>query len=220
MSQDSCDDEQTDSPPTSVDKPSGQGATNTSQGHQGPIKPSCGSRLPTTWNWNVVFNGMLAVTTFLLMVIAYQQLESAHVEQRAWVSMKEMKMATFKEDAVRVDIKLTNSGKTPALDVNVALSVFNRANGPPTEKDHAAYLVRNKHEAIFPGSQTYEIAKVASPISQAELDSIMVGKKVLYVLGDIEYTDVFRESHFTKFCGIYKPEQGTFHACAEHQGVS
>ena len=182
-----------------------------------PAKPSIWNSLNT---WNVLFNGLLTLTTAFLAFLAYQQLESAHVEQWAWVSMKEMKMATFKEDAVRVDIKLSNSGKTPALDVNVALSVFNRANGPPTEKDHAANLARNKHEAIFPGSQTYEIAKVQSRINQEELDSILVGKKVLYVLGDIEYTDVFSEPHFTKFCGIYNPEQGAFFACAEHQGVS
>ena len=89
MSQDSCDDEQADSPPTTVGKPNDHRATNTTK---------CWYwNRPTTWNWSVVFNGMLAVTTAFLAYLAYYQLESAHVEQRAWISMKEMKMVVFKE---------------------------------------------------------------------------------------------------------------------------
>lgn len=95
MSLDSCDDEGADSPPTTVDKLSVQRATNTTQSHQEATKCWDWNR-PTTWNWNVVFNGMLAVTTAFLAYLAYYQLESAHVEQRAWVSMKQMDMTIFK----------------------------------------------------------------------------------------------------------------------------
>ena len=215
MSQDSCDDEQADPPPTPVDKPSHHRATNTSQDHQETSKPSCWCSLTT---WNVVFNGILTATTAFPAFLAYQQLHSAQLEQRAWVGMKEMKMANFEEDDVRVFIKLTNSGKTPSLGADVGVSIFIRADGFPTEMNHANNRVR--HAAIFPGTDTFQIAKVEGRRSKEELDSIMGGKKRLYVVSELEYTDVFHESHFTKFCGMYKPELSVFYACDEHQGVS
>ena len=113
---------------------------------------------------------------------------------------------------------MTNSGKTPSLGADVGVSIFIRADGFPTEMNHANNRVR--HAAIFPGTDTFQIAKVEGRRSKEELDSIMGGKKRLYVVGELEYTDVFHESHFTKFCGMYKPELSVFYACDEHQGVS
>lgn len=82
MSQDSCDDEDKHAalPPPTVETPGSQRTTNIRQDQREPSEPSCWRR-PTTWN--VVFNGILAITTALLGLIAYWQLNSSHLDQRA-----------------------------------------------------------------------------------------------------------------------------------------
>lgn len=215
MSQDSCDDESDDGTPIAppVKTKEAQYPANVTCEYESPPKESYLKRLTF---WNVAFNAILAVTTVFLALLTYWQLETMHLDQRAWVFMKEMRMATLNGDApIRVDVKLTNSGKTPAFNVNLALSVSIRAPGLMTWMDDLTNRVRRNHPVIFPGSDTYEIIDGEVRPSQEELDK--TGQKVLYVVGEIEYRDSFRESHIAEFCGIYRPERGVFYSCNEHQ---
>ncbi len=216
MTQDSCDDEheEPDPPSPNIKTPGTREAT-IGQKQQQPSEPSFYKQLTF---WNVVSNFLLAGITVFLGFIAYWQLQSSHLEQRAWVGMKEMRMKTLNGDApIRVDVKFTNLGKTPAFDINLAMGVFVRAPGPTTWMDDRTQRARSNHPVIFPGLDTYEITQGEVRPSQEDLDIIKTGKKVLYVVGEIEYRDVFRDSHITEFCGIFMPERGVFYSCNEHQ---
>lgn len=214
MSQDSCDDENEDPvlPSVSSNTPGKREATAIGQKQEQPSNPPFYKRLKF---WNVAFNFVLVVTTAFLGCIAFSQLESSRLEQRAWIGFKEMKMMTLAP--IRVDFKLMNSGKTPALDVVLAVNVSLRVDCP---MDELTNPTKRNHAVIFPGSDTYEIIQVGGSPSQEELNSINTGQKVLCVIGEIEYIDVFSKPHRTPLCGLYRPEQNVFYSCNEHKRAS
>ena len=42
-------------------------------------------------------------------------------------------------------------------------------------------------------------------MTQKRIDDIKSGREVLYIWGTVKYEDVFKRSHYTKFCFLGKP---------------
>jgi hypothetical protein len=49
----------------------------------------------------------------------------------------------------------------------------------------------------------------AGPLSAEQVEEIREGKAWIYAVGQMNYDDVFGESHKTEFCAIYEPRTST-----------
>ena len=177
-------------------------------------------------NPEYVFSGCVAVFTIALSVISFlqwrvmqEQLDQLKLDQRAWISSKKINVRSFQQGApIRVDYIFTNTGKTPALAAKYTTALFFRANDARIAPNLGSKLI--PHAVIAPGAVSYEILTTEDSTSVEAFDSINSGKLILYIAGKIEYRDVFREPHFTEFCGVYNPKQGVFLSCEEHQDAN
>lgn len=108
-------------------------------------------------------------------------------------------------------VSLKNTGETPAFDVVswMDIAVIEPINEhtlkfPTLEKKNTSTFGKG---IPFPKSLWYERS-----LSQHEVEDIQKGARRVYVYGRIEYLDVFKEEHFTKFrlhySGPFPPPEG------------
>lgn len=61
---------------------------------------------------------------------------------------------------------------------------------------------------------------IDGPLSAADVEAVRTGKKVLYIFGRIEYTDVFRTEHHSTFCVFLTKDHESGTACSEYSEAS
>jgi hypothetical protein len=181
----------------------------------------------------VIVNGILAVGAIAGLVLYYcqlrQQIEStraameatdlakrsiqqvernSHLDQRAWVSVKEVKGFPKPGEQFRVTVVLTNSGKTVARHLKVVAggSEKHDAGGEPnfTEeiKAHAKGIIDAKRisDAILApnaGVETTAIPKEKDlKVSATDFDNLKIAVSnrtfKFFMLGQVTYEDIFR----------------------------
>lgn len=222
MSQDSCDDEtnQPANPFTMVEAEGSQRTADISEDHKKPPKRSCWKR-PT--NWNVVFNGILALTTICLMVIAFKQCESSNLDQRAWVGPTSFIRPAdgskyFKEGSQpSFGVVITNTGKTPALKINVMMQRHTFPKDTPFKDTYNDTGGPSSTSVLFPG-QTFNLTTMPepNPLTARQVEMVTTGEFTLYVYGIITYEDVFETTHQTTFCGYLTTDLTRFQACSTY----
>ena len=119
--------------------------------------------------------------------------------ERAYVSMSHLPPGLLAEPAVdgvhtvRVSVAIENKGNTPARVLNAELFAHSTANplpddppyNPPTDPPDTAYLV--KDERFHMNS--------AFPFPEDRWAQIQNGKCTLWLLGYVDYADVFNRRH-------------------------
>jgi hypothetical protein len=128
--------------------------------------------------------------------------EQFHLDQRAWVSIKDVKLdrpySLSQTGSITIDIK--NSGKTPALDVGVIKVGFGYEENPPLK-------VVNKLYRLTEGPNSENDALFAS-VPQSDTS------RTIYVRFVIQYWDVFQKRgeppRMTIFCGYYPSPKPPF----------
>jgi hypothetical protein len=199
--------------------------------------------------WTAVGTIVLAVFGIPSFVFLYLQLRESHealkVDQRAWIKVetagpKSLHAATGFYDTdltiavgqpLTVPMRISNIGKTPAENVEVALfvGIIDAASEPPLERvdenvTHASITTGN----IFPwdGIQ-HDIPRRSSgdsppePVTGEELDALRSGKAYIAIYGIATYEDVFGTHRWTRFCGWEPLAKGNFQAkqCVEYNTV-
>lgn len=154
-------------------------------------------------------------------------IENFHLEQRAWVGPTIVSYPTHIVNGNKVYVKegekfatviaVKNSGKTPARDVRTVTTVFFEKTGtilkqlvPINVKDLQGVGILQpganlELNAVFPTN--------GGVISKNDIEEITRGKAVISIVSEISYEDVFKKSHFTKFCFQLSPDLAVFHGC-------
>jgi hypothetical protein len=209
---------------------------------------------PTEWwrspeIWTAVGTVMLAVFGIPSFVFLFLQLRESHealkVDQRAWIKVetagpKSLHEATGFYDTdltitvgqpLTIPMRITNIGKTPAKNVEVALfvGIIDAASEPPLEdvdagSYHASIITGN----LFPGEGIQHDIPRASregsppePVTRQEFDALRNGGAYAAVYGIATYEDVFGTPRWTRFCGWEPLAKGNFQAqeCTEYNSV-
>ena len=141
-------------------------------------------------------------------------------QTRAWLSVNKIEPTPINETQrglVYVNVRFTNSGQSPAIDViahqdwALGPEAYNLAkrlaepHGPHSSKSPQA-----------PQQESFTTAVV--PVSEENLTAVKSGKKTICVFGSIFYSDIFGKRHETEFC-VYYLSGGAWAICAKHNGM-
>jgi hypothetical protein len=154
---------------------------------------------------------VLCIYTGLTGYQAYIAKDSAQRQLRAYVSAAVEKHPDLDSSSVpEATIVYKNTGQTPAYKVQARVA-FIAAGDKLTESDIAgahAYLEKlGKSESVlFPGQEIREATEpgVGIPLAQDQKIAVSMGAQVMWVLGEITYTDAFgypRYNHFRLYMG-------------------
>lgn len=151
--------------------------------------------------------------------------EATRLEQRAWVGVKHLRLLDELK-AGRVIIAqadYTNTGHTPALDTNAHIGThMSHISEEPVDIGNISQArmkpTRQKKPFVVFPNQLFSSGPVRFDFTPTKLDieNIMTSKMLLYVFGELSYTDVFHRTHITEFCGQFSPASGTLNTCDQH----
>jgi len=132
---------------------------------------------------------------------------NVHLEQRAWVSAL-MSLRQFKAGKpILADIVTSNSGKTPALHVDVTTEVLLAApsSEPPLDGSGAWQSQDEQARNLAPQAAMRTIVGERMEIVAEDFKKIDDGLLQYTVSGVIRYDDIFGNGHETRFCGFIDP---------------
>lgn len=128
--------------------------------------------------------------------------DNARLDQRAWVSIRSVKLTTpYSLTAKgRITVAIANSGRTPALYVDMTKVGFG-----PLPNPESSSTILGASMTIAPGSSDDEMFIDVPPANP---------DKMVYLRFVIEYRDIFQQPtdkpHETVFCGYYPTTQPSF----------
>jgi hypothetical protein len=127
--------------------------------------------------------------------------ESARLDQRAWVTITQSIL--YKPLAVgevpKINMTLTNSGKTPALKVRIVGVAY--VGDSPVSSSNIGHTGAIKEALIGPGGTISTEREAVEPIRDDDVIQAIKDDTVrLYAMGYISYFDVFNQPHKTNFC--------------------
>ena len=150
-------------------------------------------------------------------------IEMSHNDQRAWIAIESMAITLLEAgQPLKTEIKIINTGKTIALDLDhpgrvqtnvgrLDVEAFIRSNSLVSEAAKGVVLFQNI-DATIP-------AQTSVPLSAEQVQAIKEGRMFVYLFGDIHYKDIFDKAHTTQYCGIYVPATTRFEDCGLHHKV-
>lgn len=132
--------------------------------------------------------------------------ESTRLDQRAWVGMMDIMAAEIQGDRATFKVRVFNSGRSPALRVEHTFTVAvvpGNVRFRPTDQ-HAT--PGPPPHVLQPGDSFFGPVTSSTKFDSALLTAIKEQRVVVYVFGRIEYRDIFRELHVTRFCAQMLPD--------------
>jgi hypothetical protein len=133
--------------------------------------------------------------------------QNVHLEQRAWVSAL-MSLRQFKEgEPILAEIVTSNSGKTPALQVDVTTEVLLAApsSEPPRNGSAARQAQEEQARNLAPQAAMRITVGGKMEIAADDFKKIDDGLLQYTLSGVIRYADIFGNCHETRFCGFIDP---------------
>jgi hypothetical protein len=113
-------------------------------------------------------------------------------------------------------VTVYNSGRSFAIAVNTLYHIA-VVSGPVTSGEHLLSLIEKNRSmktvgggAIAPDAELSVVNYTSENLDKVAFDDIKDGRQTLYVIGKIEYEDIFKERHYTRFFGAYSPRQNAF----------
>lgn len=126
---------------------------------------------------------------------------TARTDQRAWVAPIEIQSNVLEGQPFQVRVTFKNTGRTFAKDVGVKLVVQVVEASTIPDVDEAEKDVSIKSMAILsPEGIAYGNKASDNILTKEHVESIRLGHISVYVHGRIEYADVFKCPHWTRFC--------------------
>jgi|HubBroStandDraft_4_1064222.scaffolds.fasta_scaffold18722_3 hypothetical protein len=172
---------------------------------------------PSPW-WFRLLEGAGIVAVIIYTGITWCEWRDSHsnflVDERAWISVKEVKVITpySATSEGKIGIRIINSGKTPALRTDLITASFGQTS------DAKLHLVTpSVAMAIGPGIGDATLVLDVPP-------SDPTAKVYLHFV--IQYWDIFQKPndrpHYTLFCGYYSPPAQTpgFFSTADSVGCN
>jgi hypothetical protein len=152
--------------------------------------------------WGVLLGAVVALIYFMQWFAMDQAMK---VDQRAWVGpMIVQHMHAIPETGVRVQLTLSNSGRTPAFISRIQKnSQFMDGNLTELPPDAALKEDFSGRAVVFPNQPGIGVDIPAPDYGVDDMNAIRDKKKTLNFYGMVEYSDIFGKGHFTKFCYHY-----------------
>jgi hypothetical protein len=131
--------------------------------------------------------------------------ETSKLDQRAWVTvaMLNLKKPTIgqalEEWDTHIEVVVSNSGKSPALSVEIFGKVF------AADRISEDLLMTKPDESRSRGVMGPQTATTYSFGTHGEVARAITEKKELFISGFIDYIDTFKECHRTSFCALVDP---------------
>jgi hypothetical protein len=126
------------------------------------------------------------------------------LDQRAWVGVVKVNSFDLRIGPnFSVPFDMTNSGKTPALNVMTKTSlktIEKRESFIPTYSDPTP---TKPSRGVIQPQMHMELSSLPANISPTQYEDIENGRGILYAYGDITYDDIFGLTHETTFCVMY-----------------
>jgi hypothetical protein len=137
---------------------------------------------------------------------------SFQVDQRAWVGLAESTNITFRAgETAKITHVLTNSGRTPAIDLithaNSKLVPYGTrfSDSLATYEDMDPVLIGSR-STIMPGKNAYLVLEAKQPVTREHFDDVVSKRSMLYMFGEACYRDIFGDTHYTRFCEFLMPD--------------
>ncbi|RWE78788.1 hypothetical protein [Mesorhizobium sp.] len=181
--------------------------------------------------WTQIIVGIASTLIAVVALIvslwtAITGIRTTRAQLRAYVSPVDFDTVITNQNVpphIEVKITFKNTGQTPAR--NVRLNLKWGVSRPPFKEDEHATNVSNPEGRGSISSQMAFYAGVLTsphdakhPLSQTDIEEILKGNLRFWVFGVIEYDDVFRSSHKTRFRYVMNVEANniaTFSPCTE-----
>ncbi len=134
------------------------------------------------------------------------------LDERAWVVLRGIGPAPALDQPWNLSATFTNTGKTPAKNVEWWCTV-------ETAKDEHSLAFRHaKFEnpaLLAPNDQQACVLRpLKTPkVTQAALDQLKNPQSGLFLYGAVIYTDVFNQSHWLTFCGKLGADETGWETC-------
>lgn len=171
--------------------------------------------------------GSMSETAHQSKVALDATIENFHLEQRAWVgptivsyprhTVNGNKVYVKEGEKFTADISVINSGKTPARDVRTVTTVFFEKPRTILKQQVPKNVKDLQGVGILQPGARLEISTVfprnGAVISKNDIEEITSGRAIISIVGEINYSDVFKESHFAKFCFQLRHDLTGFHGC-------
>jgi hypothetical protein len=131
-------------------------------------------------------------------------IENFRLEQRAWVGPTQVETVTKANENQRfkVNVSIVNSGKTPALRYRSTayLRMIDAKGNPELPKEIVNKAMKETSAVMQPGMTFKVTPEFNKVLSKADIDDLLAGKSAIYLVGIINYEDVFGRPHSTKIC--------------------
>jgi hypothetical protein len=166
----------------------------------------------------------IAVTGVFQLVIISQQLATQREDERAWVGIKSMGITVLQPmERLKCEVRVINSGKSFALRLTFPGGVQTSQIG--FEDALAQYKKRPQGSishagALFPNIDQPIPSETSEVLSANQVADVVSGTLHVYLFGEVNYRDIFKEPHFTQYCGHYVPATLRFEDCGEYDDAN
>jgi hypothetical protein len=154
----------------------------------------------------VIVNGILAIAALITLAFYAWQLhintKTVELDQRAWVTISSVyldKLIAI-DEAPKISMVLANSGKSPALDVQVSGRCGYGIAPPPFSTGDPVKGVSTPM-VLGPNEKMTVRPRSEVPVLSAEVVEQLRNSSIrLFIKGWISYRDIFNKPHRTAFC--------------------
>jgi len=149
----------------------------------------------------------VGATVIIYIVLTCVSVQNMHVDQRAWISAKQPHIVAFSEgNPFQLTVPFLNTGKTPALNVEEAISWEvpdkSKTMSKPT-KEMISALAFVFYGALGPQDRA-QMQVVNNDVTKF-YSAVQSRQAFLYFYGEVRYGDIFGGKHSTTFCVLYVP---------------
>lgn len=156
------------------------------------------------WQWKAMRDGLRE--TRRSIEIAQDSMVYA---QRAYITITKGEIVGTPNDPL-FQLKIENSGNTPAYDIQVARMVEVKDSAPAIE---ANWTTWSKCGLIAPKGFVHLLVPTTDAMTEEQGRLLEAGNLQLYCWGEVRYRDIFGKTRFTKFCFSGRPVVGHFGPC-------
>ena len=179
------------------------------------------------WNWlrhrhQTIALFLSAIALGFVGWQLYTTVQLAHEDRRAWVGVIEPTAAPEKGSPIKSIISITNTGRTPALQVETKVKYLLKEGGmqPLTEEeltiDEPYYTSRS---AILPGENHRYVVEGNKLLTEDDMARINSGKMTIYLFGEINYTDSTGGEYKTTFAFFSVPSANGWGSMDTHNDM-
>lgn len=144
---------------------------------------------------------------------------ASRLEERAWVGIRDVRLVRFDKDkSLKVDVEVRNTGKTPALSVQLGSgwATDMASTGPAANWFNYSF---RPAESIPPEGDHIIHIEVPSNVITPLYDVIMIRPQFLFVMGTVRYETIADQPGEANFCLFLNAQSKEMQFCGSHNDM-